>query len=133
MQFSFRLDGPPQSKQRARITGRGCFTPLATRRREREMQHAAKLARNELPVVWPIDGQYELDCVFYMDTYRLVDCDNLLKLAADALQNGVAYENDNQVTKMSGLRIYGDPEPRTEVTVTYLGEKPKRAKRSKKK
>jgi hypothetical protein len=32
---------------------------------------------------------------------------------------------------VSGLLIYGDPSPRTEVTVTWLGPKPKRVKRGK--
>lgn len=46
---------------------------------------------------------------------RKPDTDNIIKSILDPL-NGVAYKDDSQVCKISGLKIYGE-EPRVEVTI----------------
>ncbi len=43
------------------------------------------------------------------------DTDNILKSILDPL-NGIAYHDDSQVCKISGLKIYGE-NPRVEVTI----------------
>ena len=45
------------------------------------------------------------------------DCDNILKLVADAL-NGIAYDDDKQIVTMSVMKRYGDT-PHTEI---YINE-----------
>ncbi len=49
------------------------------------------------------------------------DCDNLIKCVLDAL-NGYAWKDDSQVYRITFLKKYG-PEPRTEITINYEGEK----------
>lgn len=130
MKLEFVIFGAPQPKQRARVTSKGTFTPAATRRYEKAVRETAWAAlhlwRGEHGCLgWPEDGEYELECKFYMPDYRLGDLDNLGKAISDGLE-GAGYENDRQVSKVSLVRVYGDANPRTEVTLTWLGPKPQR-------
>lgn len=46
------------------------------------------------------------------------DVDNLVKIIADAL-NGIAYKDDNQITKLEVIKKYGE-EDKVEVEIEYL-------------
>ena len=46
------------------------------------------------------------------------DADNLAKIIADSL-NGIAYKDDNQITKLEVLKLYGE-EDKVEVEIKYL-------------
>lgn len=130
MKLSFCMMGPPQPKQRARVTVHGTFTPKATRVYEKAIRDAASrlLADRD----WPMDGEYELECRFYLPGFLRGDLDNLGKAVSDGLET-VGYANDRSVSKVTLLRVYNDAMPRTEVTLTWLGPKKERPKYSKKK
>jgi crossover junction endodeoxyribonuclease RusA len=121
--FSFTMPGAPQPKQRARVTSRGTFTPAATRRYEQSIRETAQVF---VPRDWPMEGEYELECEFHLPGFMRSDLDNLGKAVSDGLE-GAAFTNDRLVSKVSLLRVYDSSEPRTEVTVTYLG--PKRSRK----
>ena len=46
------------------------------------------------------------------------DCDNIAKIIADSL-NGIAYKDDNQITKLEVIKLYGE-EDKVEVEIEYL-------------
>ncbi len=131
----FELPGPPQPKQRARVTSRGTFTPAATRRYEKSVGQTAAAAlhlwRMDSHTDWPLDGEYRLSCVFHLPGYRLADADNLGKAVSDGIE-GVLYTNDRQVGQVTLLRVYGSERPRTEVELTWIGPRPVRAKAARK-
>jgi Holliday junction resolvase RusA-like endonuclease len=92
-QFSFRLEGPPVSKARPRVTLRGTYTPAKTRTGEKALKLVAQSRR---PADWPMDERYMLTIIVGVDNNRRADCDNFAKLILDALI-GVAYRDDSQV------------------------------------
>jgi len=118
--YSFVVFGNPQPKQRARAgKGNRHYTPAETVRYERAVKAIAALSR---PPSWRTDGEYHLFVVAYFADRRPRDVDNVVKAVSDAL-NGVAFGDDNQVTRVSAEKHMGNPEPRTEVTVQWLGER----------
>lgn len=127
--YSFTVFGPPQPKQRARAgKGNRHYTPAETVSYERAVKAIASITR---PPKWRTDGEYHLFVVAYFANRRPRDVDNVVKAVSDAL-NKVAFDDDNQVVRVSAEKHMGDPEPRTEVTVTWLGEQAAKA-RSKRK
>lgn len=46
------------------------------------------------------------------------DVDNIAKIIADAL-NGIAYKDDNQITKLEVIKQYGE-EDKVEIEINYL-------------
>ena len=125
--FAFVVFGPPQPKQRAR-RGKGGrhYTPAETRRYEQAVTQMSSLLR---PREWSNDGSYRLTVAAYFADYRARDIDNVIKSVSDAL-NGVLYEDDNQVTQVSGFK-HVDPEfPRTEIEVTWIGERAARKRKT---
>lgn len=103
------LEGPPQSKQRAR-RGKGghWYTPRATR--DAELAAAWQLRR-----LGRFPANVALACVFYMPTRRPCDGDNLLKLVLDAGTKAGIWHDDRQVTATVAVVEYDPARPRTEV------------------
>jgi Holliday junction resolvase RusA-like endonuclease len=126
--YSFTVLGPPQPKQRARA-GKGGrhYTPAETVRYERAVKAVASLTK---PPSWRTDGEYSLTIVAYFADRRPRDVDNVVKAVSDAL-NKVAFDDDNQVVKVSAEKHMADPVPRTEVTVQWLGERAVKARKKK--
>ena len=126
--YSFVVAGPPQPKQRAR-SGKGNrhYTPAETVRYERAVKAVASLTR---PPSWRTDGEYHLFVVAYFADRRPRDVDNVVKSVSDAL-NKVAFDDDNQVVRVSAEKHMGDTVPRTEVTVTWMGERAVKARKRK--
>jgi Holliday junction resolvase RusA-like endonuclease len=46
------------------------------------------------------------------------DIDNLVKAILDALNGGIAYEDDKQIVELTAVKLYGDP--RTEIMLEEL-------------
>lgn len=124
--FSFVCFGNPQPKQRAR-SGKGNrhYTPAETVRYERAVKSIAQL---RISPSWRKDGEYKLHVDAYFANHRARDIDNVIKACSDAL-NTVAYDDDNQVTQVSGAKFVDAANPRTEITVTWLGERAVKARR----
>lgn len=64
----------------------------------------------------PLSGPVEVRAVLYPRDRRLIDLDNALKVALDAL-NGIAYEDDKQVCKITAERRAPHGEARLEVEI----------------
>lgn len=79
---------------------------------KREAGWLAKAAGIRVPLTGPV----EVRVVHYPRDRRLLDLDNALKVALDAL-NGIAYEDDKQVCKITAERRAPHGEARLEVEV----------------
>lgn len=118
--YSFTVLGPPQPKQRARKgKGNRHYTPAETVRYEDAVRAIGSLRK---PPGWPMDGEYRLYVVAYFADRRPRDVDNVVKAVSDAL-NKVAFDDDNQVVKVSAEKRVDAGNPRTEVTVQWVGER----------
>ena len=118
----FTVPIKPTGKARARVTRWGVYTPEKTAAAENSIKVCARAAGVEL-----IEGPVELNVFCYFAPPKswskkkrkeiLVDggvrcqtnkpdSDNVLKLVSDAL-NGIAYEDDRQVSSASVVKAYG--------------------------
>lgn len=138
---TFTVEGEPKGKARPRFRRFGritlTYTPKST------VEYEDKVLNSFLSAVdedfKPFEGAVEADtlCIFpipksYTKSKRekllgrpalkKPDTDNIIKSILDPL-NGVAYADDSQVCKISGLKIYGE-EPRVEVTIKPFVIKP---------
>lgn len=94
----------PVPKGRPRVyKGRG-VTPERTRREEKAIRD---IFREEYPDFAPLTGRLIVTCQFWMPRNGRPDVDNLLKLVTDAL-NGLAYEDDEQIETIVGIRHLPD-------------------------
>lgn len=118
--YSFTVLGNPQPKQRARKgKGNRHYTPAETVRYESAVRAIGSLRK---PPGWPMDGEYHLFVVAYFADRRPRDIDNVVKSVSDAL-NKVAFDDDNQVVRVSAEKRVDPSNPRTCVTVTWVGER----------
>ena len=103
------------------------YTRAETRAFEALVRDTAQL---KLGRRWDMDGAYELNLVFYLPDYKTRDWDNLGKAISDAL-NGVAYRDDNQVTRGVVQKLYVQPgtSPSVTVSVQRIGDWPVKRKR----
>jgi Holliday junction resolvase RusA-like endonuclease len=74
-----------------------------------------------MPIDWRKDGVYRVDCLFAFSDHRHRDLDNVGKCVCDS-GNGLVWHDDNQIYDLRLLKIHGDANPRTEVTVTRVGD-----------
>lgn len=114
---TFTVHGEPVSKQRARVTGRGTYTPAKTR----EAEAAVRDAINEAGFWNPLAGdQFAVHVTFTNGNRRRRDLDNMTKLVLDAL-NGVAWVDDVQVSEIRAAKVQGEPKTgRTDVRIWRL-------------
>ena len=101
---SFTVAGEPRSKQRARVTARGTYTPAETRQAERVIASAFRKTGCE-PFQFPV----LVEVHFYNGNKRRRDLDNMAKLVLDAL-NKVAYADDYQVVELNLRKIHTTPD-----------------------
>lgn len=132
----FNVPGVPMGKQRPRHNRytNATYTPAKTKIREEEIalyyrkkyggQRFPKESSLELYIVafMPIPKSATKAVKEKMRSSTIVptvkpDCDNILKLVADAL-NGIAYDDDKQIVTMSVMKRYGDT-PHTKI---YINE-----------
>jgi Holliday junction resolvase RusA-like endonuclease len=112
------IDGEPVSKSRARFTNRGSksrtYTPEKTKQAE---QNVAAHFRRTVPG-WRPHGLHGFGvmAVFFTESFQRRDVDNMIKLILDAC-NKVVWEDDVQVTEVSGRVVRGVDEPRTEIAI----------------
>lgn len=140
MMRSFTVPGKPQGKGRPRFSGRNgivrTFTPPRTAEYEEQiaMAYRAKYGDSfgEAPMgmivtaVMPIPKSATRIAKIFMAsgwTRPTVkpDCDNILKVVADAL-NGVAYDDDKQLVEVSVQKVYGEKPGLTVVLYDLLPE-----------
>ena len=96
-----------------RARGHLALTPEAL-----AFRHAVRMiamVQGVTPILGPV--------AVFLDVYRprrRGDLDNLLKATLDALQNGVAYRDDDQVEQITAVRYDDKRAPRIEVSVVAL-------------
>lgn len=115
----FTIPGEPKSKQRARVTARGTYTPKETVEAERKVGEAWRATGSE-----QFAFQLLVEIDFYNGNRRRRDLDNMAKLVLDAL-NKVAYADDYQVVELNLRKFMTTPEhARTVITLTEVIEWP---------
>lgn len=111
MRVTVVIPGQPRAKARARFTkgGRTYADP-------KSKTHEDLLATHyRMAITEPFPNNVAVHATFYRATRQRIDVDNLMKAVLDAANN-VVWEDDSQVTHLSG-RLHFDKEyPRTEVT-----------------
>ena len=120
---SFTVHGEPVSKQRARVTGRGTYTPAKTREAEAEVRNRYFASLDLLASDADDrdeDGSYAVHITFTNGNRRRRDLDNMTKLVLDAL-NGVAWVDDVQVVEIRATKVQGERgQGRTDVQIWRL-------------
>jgi len=114
------VPGEPVPKQSFRIGYRGHhFQPARVRAAQ---DHVAWCAREAMAGRPPLTGPMAVMATFARKSRRPVDCDNLFKLAADALE-GIVYKNDAQITHLEIHKIQVErlDEAKTTIRVKALG------------
>lgn len=118
----FTVPGPPIPKGRPRVFRRNTITPKETVQYERKVALCARTAGAKR-----IDGDVSLSVAFYMPTARRADLDNLCKAVMDSL-NGIAWNDDSQVSMLFASRLVDRADPRAVVSVEPVGVKQQPAK-----
>jgi Holliday junction resolvase RusA-like endonuclease len=138
MEVKFTILGEPMGKERPRFRRVGnyvqTYTPAKTKNYETkvrdsyyssnmETHHLTGAIEAEIYGVFPIPVSVSKKLRAKMENgeepyTKKVDADNLAKIILDAL-NGVAYDDDKQISKLSVTKVYGK-DPRVEVTLREL-------------
>ena len=118
MKIAFTVLGTPIPKARARVVAGGrAFTPERTSRYEKTVGAYALQARLRASrdARWPLDARYSVEIAVYRKRDD-GDIDNLAKSALDGC-NGVVWDDDRQVKKLTIERFECDVTERMEITV----------------
>ncbi|WRQ08194.1 RusA-like resolvase [Mycobacterium phage dwieneke] len=110
--YALTIPGLPYSKSRPRFTRKG--RPFHDPRDKSAERATAVYLR--ATVRRPYTGNVALACVFYRDTLRRIDVDNLLKHVCDAA-NGVLWVDDCQCTAITAVIELDRQNPRTVLAV----------------
>lgn len=123
MSIKFTVLGPPQGKQRPRVTRNGTYTPQKTVDYENLIKimyinTTRHIFNNKEPLAVVIDAYFEpvkstskkkrkqmLDGLIYPT--KKPDSDNIGKVVCDAL-NEVAYGDDTQVVRLEVNKLYSE-------------------------
>jgi len=124
--MKFTIPGEPVGKGRPRVTKWGAYTPEKTVLYENLVKtcYDGKLHEGEL--IMSVEAYYQIPKSTSKRTAELMrletirptkkpDCDNVLKIIADAL-NGIAYKDDSQIVDARVQKFYSD-NPRVEVVI----------------
>ena len=132
-QIKFVIPGKPFGKQRPRMTKAGmAYTPKETTSYENLIKRACQDSKNDIyfgvnqPIglgikaYYPIPGSTSKKARAAMLNGQMLptkkpDCDNIVKIVADAL-NGIAYYDDKQIVVNVIEKHYAE-EPRVEVII----------------
>ena len=120
--LTFTIPGPPRPKQRPHL-GKGgrVYTPGRTLAYERQVAVSCLVARQAAGIGPRPLGPIEVACEFFLPTAQRADVDNLVKATLDGM-NGVAYDDDSQVVRVTVSKAIDRVDPRTMVTVVYHSE-----------
>ena len=138
--FSFIIPGKPQGKGRPRFAGGHVFTPQATHDYERLVAACARRALSDREAEgakpWRLEGSKRVDIRAWKATpkswskkerqeYHMKPCqrkpdnDNIEKIVWDGL-NGIAYEDDSQITKNGTEKVWRSDLGDTEYPCGYV-------------
>jgi Holliday junction resolvase RusA-like endonuclease len=122
----FTIPGEPTGKARPRVTKWGTHTPEKTVLYENLVKTCYDGEMYDCPLVMEVTAYYnipksaskknrELMLNFQLLPTKKPDCDNVLKIIADAL-NGIAYKDDSQIVRAVVSKFYAEI-PRVEVEI----------------
>lgn len=117
--IAFTVPGEPFSKQRARVTRRGTYTPKVTVAAEAVVTASFRRAHPQHRPTAKGSVAWEVGLVVYRYERHGRDVDNLIKTVLDAL-NGHAWEDDADVetlTHFTTIWVDDRAEARTVVTI----------------
>lgn len=120
--YSFVVKGRPVPKARPRVARGHAYTPQRTKDYEEIVQIAYKNAggtKFEGAVVMRISAVYKAPkkSMLYHNRTKKPDLDNIAKAIMDGL-NGIAYEDDSQVSFLQVEKFYGEED----VTIIEVSE-----------
>ena len=129
MFVTFTVPGEPTGKGRPRITKWGAHTPEKTVLYENLVKTAYDSEMLQGEIALSVEAFYQIPSSASKKKQELMrsgelrptkkpDCDNVLKIVADAL-NGIAYKDDSQVVFASVSKQYADT-PKVIVTLQEL-------------
>lgn len=124
--MKFTIPGEPTGKGRPRVTKHGTYTPAKTVQYENLVKLCYKGLYHEGPVAMEVKAFYKIPKSASKKKKELMercellptkkpDCDNVLKIIADAL-NGIAYKDDSQIVMAIVKKQYAE-KPRVEVEI----------------
>ncbi|MBB5081331.1 RusA family crossover junction endodeoxyribonuclease [Nonomuraea endophytica] len=102
------IDGEPPSKSRPRFTRNG--KPYRTKEDVDAEARTAQHLRRIFDQPWT--GNIALGCIFFRPNKQRIDVDNMIKHVCDAA-NGIAWNDDSQVTAVYGVAELDQQSPRT--------------------
>lgn len=112
--LTFVHEGTPIPKGRARFGQGHAFTPARTVRAEGEMARAFRDAWQRRPM---LKDTIAIVILFFVDTHRRVDTDNLAKLVLDAGTKARVWKDDSQVKAKTVVMELDAVRPRTVVAL----------------
>ena len=129
--MKFIVEGKPTGKGRPRFGRYGTYTPQKTVNYENLVKFSYLQVTNDklvnCPIKIKIKAYFEPPKSTSKKKYKELmgqpyikrpDIDNIVKAILDGL-NGIAYTDDNQVTKLEVQKLYSD-KARTEVEITEI-------------
>lgn len=136
--FDFLIEGPPKGKGRPRVTKNGTFTPRETLDYERQVVNAWRsvagdwMAAPGQPVAVRVIAYFDIpkshpkwkrekEASGYLKPTKKPDADNIAKIIMDGL-NGVAYNDDAQVTSLYVGKAFSPIGPFVEVSLSEVVE-----------
>lgn len=131
--LAFIVAAEPTSKQRARVTKRGTYTPKPTVEAEAQVAAAFRQAHPGHRPTPKGSMAWEIGVTVYRYERAGRDLDNLLKVLLDAL-NGHAWEDDADVetiTHFTTIWVDSRDRARTVVTIRPTGSTPRPERRPK--
>ena len=127
--MTFTIPGEPTGKGRPRVTKWGCHTPEKTVLYENLIKTAynGEMLKGEISIC--VKAFYQIPksaskkkreemLAGEIRPTKKPDCDNVLKIIADAL-NGIAYHDDSQIVLATIWKEYAET-PRVEVTLNEM-------------
>ncbi len=137
---SFVVPGPPKGKARPKVTVRGNYAHAYTPKETINYENYVKIMYLEQCKNIKLQGAIRAAIIAYFPIpkstskknralmrdgaimyTKKVDCDNLAKVVLDSL-NGIAYDDDAQVSQLSVDKVYGE-DPRVTVVLSELNDK----------
>ena len=117
MTLTFRVHGKPVPKQSFRYTkGGGYRGPRVTAWQEEVKTEAIFSSLEARFERLPKNTPARVELEFHLPDHRRVDVDNLSKAVLDAL-NGIAWDDDTQVTDLHVLKVIDKASPGVVVTL----------------
>lgn len=110
----FTVPGPPVPKGRPRFGNGRAYTPKRTADYERAVREAAKAAG-----VSSSTAPCGVSLHFALPDARNRDLDNLAKAVTDALNKGLAYEDDGQIVELYVTKAIDRENPHARVRIRY--------------